>query len=293
MDLSVIIVNYNVCHFLEQAISTSLKAISGLHAEIIVVDNNSIDQSCEMVNKLFPEVILIRNKENYGFAKANNIGIKIAKGEFVLLLNPDTLIQEDCFHKCIEFMKSNPKTGALGVKMLDGSGNILPESKRGFPTTWVSFCKMSGLYKLFPHSKLFNSYYLGHLDYNHNHRIEILTGAFFFTRRNILEQLHGLDESYFMYGEDIDLSHSVNLLGYELYYLAETQIIHFKGESTKKSSLNYWSAFYNAMLIFTNKYNKSNSGVPPLCPLKPGDEVSKNKISKLSSTDFPLKKFLV
>ncbi|MEO6190338.1 MAG: glycosyltransferase [Saprospiraceae bacterium] len=261
MDLSVIIVNYNVCHFLEQAISTSLKAITGLQAEIIVVDNNSIDQSCEMVNKLFPEVILIRNKENYGFAKANNIGIKIAKGEFVLLLNPDTLVQEDCFQKCIEFMRSNPKVGALGVKMLDGSGNILPESKRGFPTTWVSFCKMSGLYKLFPHSKLFNGYYLGHLDYTHNHRVEILTGAFFFTRKKILEQLNGLDESYFMYGEDIDLSHSVNLLGYELHYLAETQIIHFKGESTKKSSLNYWSAFYNAMLIFTNKYHQSNSGI--------------------------------
>ncbi|MEP7197220.1 MAG: glycosyltransferase [Saprospiraceae bacterium] len=259
MDLSVIIVSYNVSHFLEQTVVSSLKAMRGIDAEIIVVDNFSVDNSVDMIRSQFPQVKLICNSENYGFAKANNIGIKQAIGEFILLLNPDTVVQEDCFAKCLDFMRKDPKVGAVGVKMLDGSGNILPESKRGFPTIWASFCKMSGLYKLFPKSKFFNAYYMGHLDYNNNHEVEILTGAFFFTRKKILETLGGLDESYFMYGEDIDLSHSIRLLGYKNYYLAETQILHFKGESTKKSSLNYWSAFYSAMLIFANKYNKGNS----------------------------------
>jgi len=259
MDLSIIIVNYNVRHFLEQCLETCCKAIQGLSAEIIVVDNNSVDQSCEMVKNLFPSVKLISSTENYGFAKANNIGLKMASGKFILFLNPDTIIAEDCFKECLDFMKAHPDAGAVGVKMIDGSGNYLPESKRGFPTPWVSFCKMTGLYKLFPKSRRFNGYYLGHKSENEVAQIDVLTGAFFFTRKSILDKIGGFDESYFMYGEDIDLSYSIQQLNFNLYYFPITQIIHFKGESTKKSSLNYWNSFYHSMLIFYNKYHPGNS----------------------------------
>ncbi|NOT38459.1 MAG: glycosyltransferase, partial [Saprospiraceae bacterium] len=259
MDLSVVIVNYNVSHFLEQCIVSVQKALKGIAAEIIVVDNNSVDDSCAMVSSQFPDVILVQNDNNLGFSKANNIGIRLAKGEYVLLLNPDTIVHESCLSTCLKYMQEHKEVGGIGVKMLDGSGRLLPESKRGFPTAWVSFCKMTGLYKLFPNSGFFNGYYMGHLSYDNNVEVEVLTGAFFLAPRKLLNEIHGLDEAFFMYGEDIDLSYRIRQKGYKLMYLSDAQIIHFKGESTKKASFNYWYSFYNAMLIFSQKHHGSSS----------------------------------
>lgn len=254
MELSIVIVSYNVSHFLEQCLDSVMRAMQGIEGEIIVVDNHSVDNSVEMVRRRFSSIKIIETGSNLGFAKANNIGIIHSEGKYILLLNPDTIVGEDCLLKCLDFMKRNPDAGALGVKMLDGQGKILPESKRGFPTLWISFCKLTGLYKLFPNSRIFNGYYMGHLDYEHDHRIDILTGAFFFTKSSVLKQIGGLDERYFMYGEDIDLSYSIQQLGYSIYYYAGTSIIHFKGESTRKSNLSYWNSFFGAMMLFYDKY---------------------------------------
>ncbi|HQX45474.1 MAG: glycosyltransferase [Saprospiraceae bacterium] len=256
MKLSVIIVNYNVRHFLEHALSSVMVALQRVSGEVIVVDNSSVDDSCTMVKTLFPTVKLIESPVNLGFSKANNLALAKAQGEYILFLNPDTVVSEDCLFKCCQFMDEHSDAGALGVKMLDGSGKILPESKRGFPTTWVSFCKLTGLNKLFPKSGLFNGYYMGQLDYESDHQIDILSGAFFFTRQSIMNKIGGFDEAFFMYGEDIDLSHRIKLAGYQNYYLANTSIIHYKGESTKKSNLNYYHSFYQAMMIFSKKYFK-------------------------------------
>lgn len=206
-----------------------------------------------MLQHKFPKAIIIQNKENIGFAKANNQGIKIANGKYILLLNPDTILQEDTLQKCLDAMENNSKIGALGVKMLDGAGNFLPESKRGFPTPFVAFSKMIGLAKLFPKSKLFGKYHLSYLDENKNHKVEVLSGAFMMLRKEILNEVGNLDETYFMYGEDIDLSYQIIKSGYQNYYLSDTSIVHFKGESTKKGSLNYIKLFYGAMLIFAKK----------------------------------------
>lgn len=255
--LSVIIVNYNVPYFLEQAILSVKKAIHNIEAEIIVIDNASKDKSVEMMQQKFPDVTLIANKENVGFSKANNQGIKIATGDYVLLLNPDTVVQEDTFEKCIAFMEKHLEAGALGVKMIDGKGNFLPESKRALPTPKIAFFKAFGLSALFPKSPLFGRYHLGHLSENENHEVEVLAGAFMFMRKEVLNKTGGLDETFFMYGEDIDLSYRITLEGYKNYYLADTSIIHYKGESTKKGSLNYVKIFYEAMLIFAKKHFSS------------------------------------
>jgi len=223
-------------------------------SEVIVVDNNSVDGSAKMVLDKFPDVKLIHNVKNTGFSCANNQGINEAKGQYVLLLNPDTVIEEDTFLKTIKFMDEHPDSGGLGVKMINGKGDFLPESKRGLPTPWVAFCKMTGLSKLFSFSKLFNKYHLGYLDKNKNHKVEILSGAFMLLRKSALEKVGLLDETFFMYGEDIDLSYRLIQGGYQNYYFAESCIIHYKGESTKKGSLNYVYMFYNAMLIFANKH---------------------------------------
>lgn len=254
MKLSVVIVSYNVKYFLEQALISVRKASEGLDAEVWVVDNNSSDASAQMVEGQFPEVRLICNNSNPGFAGANNQGIRRAGGEYILLLNPDTLIAEDTLACCIDFMDAHPEAGGLGVKMIDGSGQFLPESKRGFPTPWVAFCKTSGLSYLFPRSKLFNTYYLGHLPENETHPVEVLSGAFLFMRRSALEKTGLLDESFFMYGEDIDLSYRLIQSGFTNYYFPGTTIIHYKGESTKKGSLNYVRIFYQAMIIFARKH---------------------------------------
>ena len=262
MKLSVIIVNYNVQHFLEQCLHSVRKAATGIETEIFVVDNNSVDGSVQMVKEKFPEVILLANKENTGFAKANNQAIRIAKGEYVLLLNPDTVVEENTFRKVIDFMDSHPDAGGLGVQMIDGKGNFLPESKRGLPTPAVAFYKIFGLSRLFPGSKTFGRYHLGYLDRNETHSVDVLSGAFMLLRKKALDKVGLLDEDYFMYGEDIDLSYRIILGGYRNYYYHDTRIIHYKGESTKKSSVNYVFVFYRAMVIFAKKhFSQSSAGL--------------------------------
>ncbi len=254
MKLSIIIVNYNVCYFLDQALRSVRKASEDLEVEVFVVDNNSVDGSVEMVRRHFPEVHLIVNDHNPGFAKANNQAIRLARGEYVLLLNPDTVVEEDTFRKCIAFMDAHPEAGGLGVRMIDGAGKFLPESKRGFPSPWVAFCKTFGLSRLFPRSRLFNHYHLGYLSEHEVHEVEVLAGAFMFLRKRVLDEIGLLDESFFMYGEDIDLSWRIVQAGYKNYYFPHTCIIHYKGESTKKGSLNYVRAFYQAMIVFARKH---------------------------------------
>ncbi len=254
MDLSVVIVNYNVRHFLEQCLHSVMKASSGLSCEIIVVDNNSADGSCSMVSSGFPEVILIRNFKNTGFSAACNQAISISKGKYILLLNPDTVVEENTFRKCIGFMDDKPFAGAVGVKMVNGSGKLLPESKRSFPTPATAFFKMAGLSRLFPKSPFFNRYYLGHLDSSKITEADIISGAFMFIRREALDKTGLLDESFFMYGEDIDLSYRLIIAGYKNYYSPELTILHYKGESTKKTDVNYIIHFYKAMLIFISKH---------------------------------------
>lgn len=254
MKLSIIIVNYNVRYFLEQCLISVFKATENIDAEVFVVDNISSDDSVEMVKANFPKVNLIANKENVGFSKANNQAIKISKGEYVLLLNPDTVVEEDAFEKCIEFMDMHPEAGGLGVKMIDGNGIFLPESKRGLPTPSVSFYKIFGLSALFPKSKTFAKYHLGYLPEEEINEIEVLSGAYMWMRKSVLDETGYLDESFFMYGEDIDLSYRIIKAGYKNYYYPKTRIIHYKGESTKKGSINYVFVFYNAMIIFSKKH---------------------------------------
>lgn len=259
MKLSVIIVNYNVEFFLEQCLNSVYQALKHVDGEVFVVDNNSIDGSLEMVRKKFPQVQLIDNKENVGFSRANNQALRIAKGEYHLLLNPDTIVEEDTFKKVVTFMDEHPDAGGLGVKMIDGKGNFLPESKRGLPTPKDAFYKIFGLSRLFPKSRRFGKYHLSYLDMNETHEVEILSGAFMLMRKKALDQVGLLDEDFFMYGEDIDLSYRIVLGGYKNYYYPGTRIIHYKGESTKKSSVNYVFVFYNAMIIFARKHFSSKN----------------------------------
>ncbi|TGE29605.1 glycosyltransferase [Hymenobacter metallicola] len=256
MKLSVVIVNYNVCYFLEQALLSVRRAVDklGAPAEVFVVDNNSVDGSVAMVRARFPEVILIENKDNPGFSKANNQALRVATGQYVLLLNPDTVVEEDTFRACCDFMDQHPDAGGLGVKMLDGQGKFLPESKRGLPTPAVAFYKIFGLASLFPKSRTFGRYHLGYLDKDQTHEIEVLSGAFMLMRQAALAQVGLLDEDYFMYGEDIDLSYRLTQGGWKNYYFPGTRIIHYKGESTKRTSVNYVFVFYRAMVIFARKH---------------------------------------
>ncbi len=254
MKLSIVIVNFNVRYFLEQALHSVYNAISNIDTEIFVVDNASSDESVQMVKSKFPKVKLIVNTENTGFSVANNMAIRQAEGEYILLLNPDTLVEEDTFRKCIEFMDQKKSIGGLGVKMIDGSGEFLPESKRGFPSPSVAFYKTFGLAKIFPKSKTFNQYHLGYLDENKNWEVDVLAGAFMLLRKSVLDQIGLLDERFFMYGEDIDLSYRIQKAGFQNYYFSDTTIIHYKGESTKKGDLNYVKTFYNAMILFAKKH---------------------------------------
>lgn len=258
MKLSLIIVNYNVKYFLEQCLISVERAIQKVDAEVLVVDNASSDGSVEMVRQKFPWVTLIANAGNGGFSKANNQGINASTGEYVLLLNPDTVVAEDTFTKCIRFMDEHKEAGALGVHMVDGRGNFLPESKRGLPTPSVAFYKTFGFSALFPKSKIFGQYHLGYLPEHETNEADILSGAYMFMRKSALDKTGLLDETFFMYGEDIDLSYRIVKAGYKNYYFADTTIIHYKGESTKKGSLNYVKVFYNAMLIFARKHFSSN-----------------------------------
>lgn len=254
MKLSVIIVNYNVEFFLEQCLYAVRKAMKGINGEIFVVDNNSVDGSLRMLKQKFPDVKLIANQENTGFSKANNQAIHISSGEYILLLNPDTVVEDDTFQKVIDFMDEHPDAGGLGVKMVDGQGKFLPESKRGLPTPATAFYKIFGLSRIFPRSKRFSKYHLGYLDKEQIHEVDVLAGAFMLLRKKVLDEIGLLDEAFFMYGEDIDLSYRITQAGYKNYYFPKTRIIHYKGESTKKSSVNYVFVFYNAMIIFARKH---------------------------------------
>ncbi|MCU0323238.1 MAG: glycosyltransferase family 2 protein [Chitinophagaceae bacterium] len=254
MKLSVIIVNYNVKYFLEQCLHSVVKAVQRIDAEIFVVDNCSTDGSIAYLQPQFATVQFIANTENVGFGKANNQALAIAKGDYILFLNPDTIVPEDCFEKCIAFFEQTPNCGALGIKMVDGKGIFLPESKRAFPSPLTSFFKLVGLASFFPKSSVFNKYALGHLSENENHEVDVLAGAFMLLRKQVIEKVTGFDETFFMYGEDVDLSYRVQAAGYKNYYFSNSSIIHFKGESTKKGSLNYVRMFYQAMSIFVQKH---------------------------------------
>ena len=267
MTLSIIIVNYNVQHFLEQCLLSVRKSIAQIPVhlgkeagvEIFVVDNNSVDNSVAMVREKFPEVYLIENKKNTGFAVANNQAIKKAKGEYILLLNPDTIVREDTLYKSVIFMNIHPHGGGLGVKMIDGSGHFLPESKRGFPSPFVAFSKTFGLSKIFPKSKIFNKYHLGYLDENETHEVDVLAGAYMFLRKKVLDEIGLLDETFFMYGEDIDLSYRIKKSGaIKIIIWQALPLFIIKGKAQKKGSLNYVRTFYNAMIIFAKKHFQGN-----------------------------------
>lgn len=258
MQLSIIIVNYNVKYFLEHCLLSVFRACEGLKAEVFVVDNASSDGSVAMVQARFPQAILLANTNNVGFAKANNQAVAMAKGEYILYLNPDTILPEDCLQKCYAYMQAHPQAGALGCRLVDGKGAFLPESKRGFPSAAVAFYKISGLSGLFPRSRRFNQYHLGYLAEHETHSVDVLVGCFMFCRKSVIDQVGSFDETYFMYGEDIDLSYRIKQAGFENVYFPETTVIHYKGESTKKGSLNYVRMFYQAMIIFAKKHFSSS-----------------------------------
>lgn len=252
MKLSVIILNYNVSYFLRQCILSVQEALVGIESEIIIVDNNSQDDSCQMVKYYFPDLTLIQNKENVGFSKANNQAVATAKGEYVCILNPDTAVTKETFKRVLEFADSKNDLGALGVRLIDGTGNYLPESKRNIPRPKVAFYKIMGL-----KSKKY-SYYSNHINENESAPVEVLVGAFMFLRREVYNQVGGFDEDYFMYGEDIDLSYKLLKANYKNYYVGDVTVLHYKGESTTKDK-TYLKRFYGAMHIFYKKHFKSNS----------------------------------
>ena len=251
MQLSIIILNYNVRYFLELCVLSVQNAIQNSDAEIIVIDNNSQDDSCEMMKKRFPNIKLIENKENSGFPKGNNIGVAAAKGEYICILNPDTVVAEDTFSKVLAFAKKQKELGIVGVKLIDGTGNFLPESKRGIPTPFVAFTKIIGLYKIFP--KTFGEYYAQHLSKNQTGKVDILVGAFMLMKRDLYLEIGGFDENCFMYSDDIDLSYMALKKGKTNYYFHETSVVHYKGESTVKDE-TYMKRFQEAMNFFYQKH---------------------------------------
>lgn len=254
MTLSIIIVNYNVKFFLEQCLHAVQKAITNINAEIFVIDNDSTDDSLAYLQPLFPHVIFIGNKKNVGFAKACNQGLAWATGQYILFLNPDTIVKKNTFEQCIYAFEQNDNIGAIGVKMLDGNGQYLKESKRGFPSPLASFYKITGFTSLFPRSAHFAKYYLGNLNADENNIVDVLAGAYMMIRKKVLDATGGFDETFFMYGEDIDLSYRILQAGYKNYYLADAPIIHFKGESTDKNNIAHIKNFYGAMHIFVKKH---------------------------------------
>ena len=249
-----IIVNYNVKFFLEHCLESVLRASATLKTEIFVVDNGSTDGSRSFFQDRFPCVTFIWNEHNEGFSKANNRALERAAGRYVLFLNPDTLLAEDTLEKCMIFLASKGDGVACGVRMIDGNGRFLRESKRGFPSPGTSFFKLSGLSALFPRSRIFARYHLGHLDEQGDHEVDVLAGAFLMAPRAVLQETGGFDERFFMYGEDIDLSYRIQQAGFRNYYYGGTCIIHFKGESTRKNTVAYTRSFYHAMSQFARKY---------------------------------------
>ena len=253
MKLSVVIVNYNVSHYLLQCVDSLSHALRGTDSEVIVVDNHSRDNSVTLLRQYHPEVRIVENLHNLGFAKANNIAIRQSRGEYVLLLNPDTIVSESVVKGVISFLDSHPEAGSAGVRMLNADGTVAPESRRGVPTPMTAFYKLSGLCGMFPNSRRFGRYYLGHLPWDSPQQIEVVSGAFCMLRTSVLKKVGLLDEDYFMYGEDIDLSYRILKSGATNWYVPET-ILHYKGESTHKSSFCYFHVFYQAMHIFFRKH---------------------------------------
>ena len=266
MKLSVVIVSYNVSHYLLQCLDSLQRALRGIDGEVIVVDNHSRDNSVALVHQAHPEVKVIENLHNLGFSKANNIALRQAKGEYALLLHPDTIVADNTIRDCIAFLDLHPDAGAAGVMMLNADGTVAPESRRGVPTPLTSFYKLSGLCRMFPRSPRFGRYYLGHLPWQTPQQIDIVSGAFCMLRRSVLDKVGLLDEDYFMYGEDIDLSYRILKQGATNWYLPYP-ILHYKGESTQKSSFRYVHVFYQAMLIFFRKHF-SHLGLLVTLPIK-------------------------
>ncbi len=253
MDLSVVIVSYNAVDFLRLTLKSVMAACAHITAEVFVVDNNSTDGAAAMVATEFSGCKLIANKDNPGFAIANNQAIRKACGKYILILNPDTVVAEDTFTKAMAFMQKTDHVGGLGIRMIDGSGAFLPESKRGIPSPWAALTKMAGLAALFPSSKIFAEYHKGYLSPDKNNPVEVLAGSFMLFKKNVLDKIGLLDEDFFMYGEDIDLSYRTIKAGYQNYYFSDSSIVHFKGESTIKDE-TYVKRFYKAMVQFAKKH---------------------------------------
>ena len=253
MKLSVVIVNYNVKNYLEQCLRSLYRSLKGVEAEVFVVDNHSKDGSVEYLSKRFPSVHMIASPHNLGFARGNNLAIAQSEGEYVLLLNPDTVVGESTINDALRFMEAHPDAGSLGVRMMDVEGHDAKESRRGLPSPMVAFYKMSGLCARFPQSRRFGHYYMGYLPWDSPAAIEVVSGAFCLLRKAAIDKVGALDEDFFMYGEDIDLSYRLLKGGYRNYYLPSL-ILHYKGESTQKSSFRYVHVFYEAMLIFFRKH---------------------------------------
>ena len=253
MELSIVIVNYNVKEFLTQCLDSIFKSQTQYNFEVIVVDNSSRDSGRDEICSTFEDISWIDNSENVGFGRANNQGFSRAKGVYTLILNPDTVLQEDTLEKCISYLLAHPEVGGLGIKGLDGSGQFLPESKRALPTPLVALWKITGLSAIFPKSSVFARYHLGHLSPEENHEVDILVGCFMMVPTQLLLSVGGFDPQYFMYGEDIDLSYELQKTGHKNIYFSDSQIIHYKGESTKRGSLNYVRMFYKAMVLFAKK----------------------------------------
>jgi O-antigen biosynthesis protein len=268
MDLSVIIISYNVRYFLEQCLISVMVAMKGIKGEVFVVDNCSSDDSCIMIETKFPGVRLIRNDVNRGFSAANNQALELSSGRHILLLNPDTIVSEDVFVKCLSFLDGHPDAGAVGIRMIDGTGRFLPESKRSFPTPATSFFRITGLWRLFPKSPSINRYYVGNIDEKTTAAIDVISGAFMLISRSAYVKAGKLDEDYFMYGEDIDYSYRLLKSGFSNYYFPDASIIHFKGESTQKGDLNVVVNFYKAMLIFVRKHLVQQRGWPLIFAVK-------------------------
>ena len=258
IELSVIIVNYNVRHFLEQCLCSVQKAIRNINTEIIVVDNNSIDNSIGYLKSQFPGIRFLVNDTNLGFAKACNQGLQLSLGKYILFLNPDTIVPEKSLEDCISFFESHPDAGGVGVRMIDIQNKFLKESKRGLPTPAASFYKLFGLSAIFPKAKTFSKYYEGHLPENENNPVEVLSGACMMIRREVFEKINGFDERFFMYGEDIDLSIRIIQAGYKNYYLGTITVTHLKGGSTTYN-FKYVQDFYGAMNLFVKKHYSNRS----------------------------------
>lgn len=254
MQVSVIIVNYNVRAFLENSLNSVMKALAGIDGEIIVVDNASDDGSIEMVRQKFPQVKLIVNDNNVGFAAANNAGIRIAKGDYLLLLNPDTILQENTITIMLNFLESNKDVGLAGCKILNPDGTLQLACRRSFPTPWVAFTKIIGLSALFPKIPLFGKYNLEYLAPDKSYEVDAVSGSFMFLQRKVAEEVGGLDEQFFMYGEDLDWCYRIKKAGWKIFYVHKTQVIHYKGESVRRSNIDEVKLFYEAMRLFVKKH---------------------------------------